>query len=210
MNMYGSRPRFKETQREIVRAAYIIIRAEGIQRMSMRAIAQIVHMSPANLYEYFDNRNAIILAVSANIIAALETHLREVEVNLAPQEYLITLCLTYLDFAQHDPVLRIMLFDTAQAFRRTQLPISTKNAEEQLLRVKSRGIFTIFLVGVERYLRHDLTTRPPNLTTEAVVNALLAMLCGFVAAGPYGEGTLSRNTMHAAILTFLNGLTIAS
>ncbi len=208
--MDGSRPRFKETQREIVRAAYIIIRAEGIQRMSMRAIAQIVHMSPANLYEYFDNRNAIILAVSVGIIAALETHLREVEVNLSPQEYLVALCLTYLDFAQHEPVLTMMLFETAQEFRRIQLPLSTKVAEDQLLRVKSRGIFTIFLVGVERYLRHGLTTRPPNLTTEAVVNALLAMLCGFVAAGPYEEGTFSRNTMHTAILTFLNGLTIAS
>jgi AcrR family transcriptional regulator len=53
------RDRHEATKREIVDAAWSMVRAHGLAGLSLRALADAVDMEPQSLYTYFESKNAI-------------------------------------------------------------------------------------------------------------------------------------------------------
>ncbi|MEZ4616557.1 MAG: TetR/AcrR family transcriptional regulator [Caldilineaceae bacterium] len=99
-------------RQEIIQAAQQLLQSKGADGLSMRAIARMVHTSPANLYEYFLNKEEIIFSVYIEILASLFAHLQQVEIQRPARTYLISLCMHYLAFTEKDPT-QIQIVDRA-------------------------------------------------------------------------------------------------
>lgn len=95
--------RYVLMRQEIVQAARQIIRERGIDGLSMRAIAKLVHTSPANLYEYFLNKEEIIISVYNDFLEGLLETLQGIAQVSSGREYLLALCMSYIDYVSLDP-----------------------------------------------------------------------------------------------------------
>ena len=92
--------RYETNRQKILDEAYRIVLRQGIDQLSMRSIATAVKSSPANLYEYFTSKDEIVYELQVKLLDDLACHLRTVDTQLSPDEYLEQLGIAYLDFAQ--------------------------------------------------------------------------------------------------------------
>ena len=67
----------ERTRQNIIQAAHELIQENGFNRVSLRAIAKRVQYAPASLYEYFENKDAIIDALCENINTRLAEQMQE-------------------------------------------------------------------------------------------------------------------------------------
>lgn len=198
--------RYHATRQELIQAAYSIIRAHGVDGLSMRKLAQAVNQSPANLYEYFSGKEEILLFVFAQTSAVLKAHLARVDSNLPAQAYLLALCLAYLEFAQRETGHMLVLQDTAQATVRLRETINTNASATPPATAPVIESLPLFLAGVERYLQ---ATKPPSVATievQEIAHALLALVTGLAAETVHKVTPLSQTAMRTAIQQFLYGL----
>ena len=54
--------RYARTRQEILDAAMELVQEKGPDKLSMRELARRVDYSPAGLYEYYENKDEIIVA----------------------------------------------------------------------------------------------------------------------------------------------------
>lgn len=198
--------RYHATRQELIQAAYAIIHAQGVDGLSMRKLAQAVNQSPANLYEYFAGKEEIVLFVFAQTSAVLKAHLTRVDSHLPAQEYLLALCLAYLEFAQRETGHMLVLQDTAQVTFRLRETINTHASTTPPATTPIIESFPLFLAGVERYLQ--ATVLPPVGASEVkeITHALLALVIGLAAETIHQLTPLSQAAMRIAIQQFLYGL----
>ncbi len=97
--------RYSATREKILEEAYKIVVAQGIEHLSMRSIATAVKSSPANLYEYFANKDEIVYELYIKVMSELAAHLYTVDRQLSQTEYLEQIGTAYLDFVQQHSVL---------------------------------------------------------------------------------------------------------
>jgi AcrR family transcriptional regulator len=88
------------TKQVILEAALALVARHGLYNLSLREIARQVGYSPAALYEYFDSKEAIVQALSAEGDLLLNERLAEVPPDLPPDQRLVELGLAYIDFAR--------------------------------------------------------------------------------------------------------------
>lgn len=67
----------ERTRQNIIQAAHELIQENGFNRLSLRAIAKRVQYAPASLYEYFENKDAIIDALCENINERLASQMKK-------------------------------------------------------------------------------------------------------------------------------------
>lgn len=65
--------RHEATRAEILEAAWVLARSEGLAGISLRDLAKAVGMQPPSLYTYFDSKNAIYDAMFRKAFEALES-----------------------------------------------------------------------------------------------------------------------------------------
>ena len=100
--------RYETTRQKILDEAYRIVIHQGIDQLSMRSIATAVKSSPANLYEYFTNKDEIVYELHTKLLNDLAIHLQAVDAQLPPSDYLEQLGVAYLDFAlQHSALFKL-------------------------------------------------------------------------------------------------------
>lgn len=97
--------RYETNRQKILEEAYRIVLHQGIDQLSMRSIATAVKSSPANLYEYFTSKDEIVYELHTKLLNDLVSHLKTVDCQLSPNEYLEQLGIAYLDFAQRHSAL---------------------------------------------------------------------------------------------------------
>jgi AcrR family transcriptional regulator len=111
-------PREKRQQRThqaILDAARQILKDNGIEGLSIRAIADRIDYSPAALYEYFGSKEEIIQALCRQGNRRLKAYMEQVDTSLPFQEYLLNLGLTYIEFAVQNPDFFLLMFTTMPA-----------------------------------------------------------------------------------------------
>jgi len=111
--MTDKTPRERRQQRTrdaILQTAVKMIREKGADNLSLRAIAREIDYSPAGLYEYFSNKDAIIDAVCMRGNEYLARYLNAVDENTAIEEYLVELGLAYVSFAKDNPEMFTLMF----------------------------------------------------------------------------------------------------
>ncbi len=95
--------RQQQTRRRILEAALDLIADEGVEAASLRKIAARSHYSPAAMYEYFDNKEDIIIALCEEVDSLLADYLRQAEPNADPVGFLVEVGMRYIAFATEKP-----------------------------------------------------------------------------------------------------------
>lgn len=215
--------RYTLMRQEIVQAAQQIIREHGIDGLSMRAIAKLVHTSPANLYEYFLNKEEIILSVYNDFLVGLLTTLQEIPTHSTGRDYLFTLCMQYIDYVGKDPSQLQIVSYHAQLDGFSEESIATENKPNvQSLSpthdkyvdpiaaayvANTQQIFQLFLHAVER-CRHEQSISSVTLGANDITHVIWAFIHGLVTLSIQDVSILDRNTIQTAINQFIDGLSV--
>ncbi|PAW94372.1 TetR family transcriptional regulator [Mucilaginibacter sp. MD40] len=90
----------EETRINILKAAFDIVKTEGWQALSMRKIADAIEYTAPIIYEYFANKEAIILELTRQGYLKLSKKLQEAkDKHTSPAKQLEEMWLTYWNFA---------------------------------------------------------------------------------------------------------------
>ncbi len=90
----------EETRANILDAALRIVKEEGWQALSMRKIADVIEYTAPIIYEYFANKEAILLELTRKGYLKLAKELREAkEAHFTPAGQLEAMWLAYWNFA---------------------------------------------------------------------------------------------------------------
>lgn len=214
-------------RQEIVQAARQIIREKGIDGLSMRAIAKVVHTSPANLYEYFLNKEEIIISVYNEFLAGLLDTLQQIPEDLSGQGYLVALCMEYIDYVGKDPSqlqiasypaqIEISLLsqdghedpsdaDDSSVLRTSNMLDSTSaNSLTTDYTANTEQIFELFLQAVEKCIDENLIATQ-SLSAIEITHVIWAFVHGLVTLSIQDVSIIDRNTMQTAIVNYIVGL----
>lgn len=102
-NRRGEGSRLRE---EIVEAAAELLDETGDPNaITLRSVARRVGIAAPSIYRHFPDQPAIVLAVVRGVFTQLDQQLRDAVTGAgdAPREQLLTLCRSYLAFAEHHP-----------------------------------------------------------------------------------------------------------
>ncbi len=157
--------RRQRTEQAILDAARQIIREQGIDALSMRAIAEAIDYSPAGLYEYFGSKEEIVYAVIGQGFERFTRALQSVENSLPASEYMIEMGMAYIDFAVRNPDFFLLMFTTAPLtdIFEDQHKDSAGGPEADML--KEQLSFSVLYKGVERCVAEGIFTERPGYGT---------------------------------------------
>jgi AcrR family transcriptional regulator len=101
----------EETRINILDASLQIVKEEGWQALSMRKIADVIEYTAPIIYEYFANKEAILLELTRKGYLILTRNLREVRAkHELPAKQLEAMWLAYWDFAMENKELYQLMF----------------------------------------------------------------------------------------------------
>lgn len=96
----------QEIRQSILAAARRIAAEEGWHAVTTRKVAELIEYSQPTIYEYFENKEAILLALLRQGYAQLVVQMQMAFASTDdPQDRLIAMTETYWDFAFHTPEL---------------------------------------------------------------------------------------------------------
>ncbi len=95
--------RHTRTRQAILKAAVEIIHEQGLEALSMRALADRIDYSAAGIYEYFASKDEILAAVCDEGQERLAAYMRRSDETLPVADYLVSVGLAYIQFAVENP-----------------------------------------------------------------------------------------------------------
>ena len=104
------RVRHEATKQEIVDVAWKMVRADGLNSLSLRALANAVDMEPQSLYTYFASKHAVYDRLFADANEELLRRLEQIEGNEDPSELLRVIARLFIMFAVEDHARYELLF----------------------------------------------------------------------------------------------------
>jgi AcrR family transcriptional regulator len=104
------RLRHEATKQEIVDKAWEMVRAEGLNALSLRALAHAVDMEPQSLYTYFASKHAVYDRLFAVANEELLARFERIEASNDPIELLLTIARLFVTFATEDRARYELLF----------------------------------------------------------------------------------------------------
>lgn len=104
------RVRHEATRQEIADTAWEMVRAEGLNALSLRALARAVDMEPQSLYTYFESKHALYDHLFAEANQQLLTRIDRIEPNQNLDETLRQLAHLFVTFASEDQARYELLF----------------------------------------------------------------------------------------------------
>lgn len=102
-------------RQEVLQAARELMLEVGPDNVTLREVARRADFSPAAIYTYFANRDAILLALMEDSFRRLDAYVRRVPNELPPDRRVAEFCFAYMDFGRENPAdLRCILSATSQ------------------------------------------------------------------------------------------------
>jgi AcrR family transcriptional regulator len=102
--------RHEATKREILDAAWKIVRVEGLNGLSLRALARAVSMEPQSLYTYFSSKHSVYDHLFADGNHQLLERIDGIKVTGDPNRVLRNIALLFVTFASEDLARYELLF----------------------------------------------------------------------------------------------------
>lgn len=103
----------EDLRRDLLQAAGAHVREHGHHGLSVRTLALAVGVSPGAPYHHFKDRRELLLAVALEGYARLgEAAARAISASLSPAQNLLELCLSFIDFAQANPRLLELMYES--------------------------------------------------------------------------------------------------
>lgn len=165
--------RHARTQQAILDAARAIIKEEGVEKLSMRAIADRIDYSPAGLYEYFAGKEEIVGEVCRQGHRLLRRALERVDPALPPATYLVEIGLAYIRFALENPDYFTLIFTQLSA-----PPLDDSGGLQGHETVDPDSSFPILLQGVERARQAGILSRVDGLSLFEVAYGYWSIVHG--------------------------------
>lgn len=159
--------RHQKTKQAILQAAQDIIAEKGVDGLSLREIAQRIDYSPAGLYEYFNSKDDIIMAVCVEEFAQFSAYLERVPIDLSPAERIIQLGQAYLDFARNNPERFLFIFTTVPPDKGSITSLTAENTPYNILRE-----------AVQAYIETEKIVLPAEYTIDDVTYIFWAKVHG--------------------------------
>ena len=95
----------------ILTAALMIGKRSGWGSLSMRKIAQAINYTAPVIYEYFENKAALLLELTQHGFLILSNDLKQAgSASARPRQQLLLMCRAYWDFASTEPQLYRLMF----------------------------------------------------------------------------------------------------
>ncbi len=104
------RARHEATKQEILDAAWQLLRADGLNGLSLRALAHAVDMEPQSLYTYFASKHAVYDHLFADGNRELLARFEPIEISDDPHEALRTIARLFVTFVAEDQARYELLF----------------------------------------------------------------------------------------------------
>ena len=146
----------------IVEVAWSLARENGIQLVSLHALAKEVGMRQPSLYAYFDSKNALYDAMFADGNRQLLKVLSAIDLHANPRVTLKAYLGAFTDFAVEDPARNSLLF-------RRVIPGFEPSMDSYQLAVEALG-------------RVGAVMAPAGVTDPDDVDCLVAMIAGLIEA----------------------------
>jgi AcrR family transcriptional regulator len=102
--------RHQATKREILNAAWKMVRLDGVNALSLRALARVVDMEPQSLYTYFASKNSVYDHLFADGNRELLARFERLEVDDDPRRTLRAVAHLFVTFAAEDQARYELLF----------------------------------------------------------------------------------------------------
>jgi len=103
--------RHETTRREILDAAWAIVRADGLAALSLSALARTVGMEPQSLYTYFASKHAVYDAMFAEGNQELLHRFNQTPWPDEPRNMLRAIARLFVTFSVEDPARHQLLFE---------------------------------------------------------------------------------------------------
>ena len=107
-----ARQRPDNLKQALVDEAFIIIEKQGVEQLSLRAVARRLGVSHQAPYKHFPSRDHILAAVVARCFENFADHLNAREKGATPEADLRNMGLAYLSFAMEHPLKYRLMFNT--------------------------------------------------------------------------------------------------
>ena len=111
------RPSGEALRQKILEEATGIVYREGVERITMRALGDKLGYSPATIYLYFENKDALLLEIAQHGFERLAERQLPGYDAADPREALRRTAKAYLDFALENPALYELMFQRLQPAR---------------------------------------------------------------------------------------------
>lgn len=134
------------TSQAILEAARHIVQHEGMEGLSMRAIADRIDYSPATLYEYYGSKDEIVQAVCRQGHIRLRDRMAEVDTQMPILDYVVEIGLVYIRFAVENPDYFQLMFSSTGF----QPPAEVTPEALQAELVGNRSSFSILLRAIQQ------------------------------------------------------------
>jgi AcrR family transcriptional regulator len=102
--------RHEATKQEILDAAWRMVRADGLNALSLRALANAMDMEPQSLYTYFASKHAVYDHLFADANRELLARFERIEISQDPHDALGTIARLMVTFATEDQARYELLF----------------------------------------------------------------------------------------------------
>jgi len=167
--------RFQRTQQAILTAAREIINKQGIEALSMRAIADKIDYSPAGLYNHYDSKEEIVGELVRQGFQRFAHYLNQVDKSLPVEDYMVEMGLAYIDFAVKNSDFFLLMFTTAPLIDAEDFQISKPDAIDAL---QSDHAFGILVRGVERCVQEGIYHIHPGYGLIEMAHAAWSLVHG--------------------------------
>lgn len=167
--------RYQRTQQAILHAALSILTEEGIDKLSIRAIADRIDYSPAALYEYYGSKEEIIGALCWEGHRTLKRYMEQVPMSLAPDEYLLEIGFAYIRFALQNPAYFLLIFTSTTTRPSFEEGSMGKTSAELMDRDSA---FPLLLNGVQRAIDNGVIHQVAGLSVVETAYAVWAAVHG--------------------------------
>ena len=178
----------------ILDAAIVVISEHGFQRTTIKQIAQMAEIADGTIYNYFENKNAILLGIVARITEAEERELHFAEAEQTSYEEFVN------DYVIHRMTEVDMGFQVLKAI----LPETMTNPE--LSQMVNEQIYAPGFAVAEQYFQSLMEAGELEKSDPVVLARLFASpLLGLLFLRLLGDEHVSNNwqTYAAAMSSFL-------
>jgi len=145
------------TREAILKAALDLISRKGLDSLSLREIARRVGYSPAGLYEYFDGKDDILRTLARQGDAMLRARFESIFPDLPAKEYVIQICLAYVDFVIHYSEYFLVINKVSSNYNSLEQPAPQESSYFILLQAVTNLVTVEEIAPRDDYYREGIT-----------------------------------------------------
>lgn len=182
--------RHQATKLEILDAAWRMVQLDGVNALSLRALARAVDMEPQSLYTYFDSKNSVYDHLFADGNRQLLARFDRLEITDDPTRALRAIARLFVSFAAEDPARYELLFlrtipDFEPSPESYAVAVEVFNRGRSMLRdvgLRTNADFDLWTALVAGLSSQQLANDPGGDRYIKLIDDAVAMFSGHVLA----------------------------